>query len=169
MIFSPSLTEGNMGKLIKKTIIYSSILIFLLFLATGVVSPQPKNVVEQGPDIRLGETRFQVRELGSPPSQVKMLEIQIEVLNRSTRSTAPPNSIKVLVIPKEVKFSEGTPVTEFALNPEEVTLNLPLPPSTGRVLIIGYSLLETKPESITFEVQVNPPDGEKKTVKWEGS
>jgi hypothetical protein len=169
MIFSPSLTEGNMRKLIRKTIIYSSILIFLLFLATGVVSPQPKTVVEQGPDIRLGETRFQVRELGSPPSQVKMLEIQIEVLNRSTRSTAPPNSIKVLVIPKEVKFSEGTPVTEFALNPEEVTLNLPLPPSTGRVLIIGYSLLETKPESITFEIQVNPPDGEKKTVKWEGS
>jgi hypothetical protein len=155
--------------MVKKPIIYSSVLIFLLFLATGVVSPQPKAVVEQGPDIRLGETRFQVRELGSPPSQVKMLEIQIEVLNRSTRSTAPPNSIKVLVIPKEVKFSEGTPVTEFALNPEEVTLNLPLPPSTGRVLIIGYSLLETKPESITFEIQVNPPDGEKKTVKWEGS
>ena len=167
MIFSPSLTEGNMRKLIRKTIIYSSILIFLLFLATVVVLSQPKAVVEQGPDIRLGETHFQVRELGSPPSQVKMLEIQIEVLNRSTRSTAPPNSIKVLVIPKEVKFSEGTPVTEFALNPEEVTLNLPLPPSTGRVLIIGYSLLEAKPESITFEVQINPPDGEKKTVKWE--
>jgi hypothetical protein len=77
-------------------------------------------------------------------------------------------NVVVLVTPKEMKFPEGTPVTEFALNPEEVTLNLPLPPSTGRVLIIGFSLLEAKPESITFEIQMNPPDGEKKTVKWEG-
>jgi hypothetical protein len=74
-----------------------------------------------------------------------------------------------VVTPKEIKFPEGTPVTEFALNPEEVTLDLPLPPSTGRVSIIGYSLLEKKPESITFEIQVNPPDGEKKMVKWEGN
>jgi hypothetical protein len=98
-----------------------------------------------------------------------MLEIHIEVINQSRTSSVPPNSIKVVVTPKEVKFPEGTSVTEFAMRPEEVTLYLPLAPSTGRVLIIGYSLLETKPESITFEIQVNPPDGEKKTVKWEGS
>ena len=156
-----------MGQLVRKTTVYALSLFFLLFLATGVALSQPKPKVEKGPEIKLGETRFQMREMGSPPSQVRMLEIQIEVLNRSTRSTAPPNSIKVLVTPKEVKFSEGTPLTEFTLNPEEVSLNLPLPPSTGRVLIIGYSLLETKPESITFEIQINPPDGEKKTVKWE--
>jgi len=156
-----------MGQLVRKTTVYALSLFFLLFLATGVVLSQPKAKVEKGPEIKLGETRFQMREMGSPPSQVRMLEIQIEVLNRSTRSTAPPNSIKVSVTPKEVKFSEGTPLTEFTLNPEEVSLNLPLPPSTGRVLIIGYSLLETKPESITFEIQINPPDGEKKTVKWE--
>ena len=123
--------------------------------------------VERGPEIRLGETRFQTREIESPPSQLKMLEIHIEVINHSRTSPAPPNFIKVVVTPKEVKFSEGTPVTEFALNPEEVILNLPLPRSTGPVLIIGFSLLETKLESITFEVQINPPDGEKKTVKWE--
>jgi len=158
-----------MGKLFKKTIIYSSILIFLLFLATGVVFPQPKAVVEKGPEIRLGDVTFLVRDFESTTPPLKMLEVHVEIFNRSQRSVAPPNSIKVVVTPKEVKFSEGTPVTEFALNPEEVTLNLPLPPSTGRVLIIGYSLLETKPESITFEIQVNPPDGEKKTVKWEGS
>ena len=169
MIFSPSLTEGNMGKLIRKTIIYPSILIFLLFLTTRIVFAQPKAVEEKGPDIRLGETCFQVRELGSPPSQLRMLEIQIEILNRSPRSTAPPNSIKVLVTPKEMKFPEGTPVTEFSLTPEEVSLSLPLPPATGRVLIIGFSLLEAKPEYITFEIQMNPPDGEKKTVKWEGN
>ena len=127
---------------------------------------QPK--VEKTPEIKFGQVNFQMRELGSPPTQQRMLEIQIEILNRSIRSIVPPNSIKVLVTPKEVKFQEGTPVTELALSPEEVTLNLPLAPSTGRVLIIGYSLLETKPESITFEIQVNPPDGEKKTVRWEG-
>ena len=157
-----------MDKIAKRIFIYAFVSIFSLFLGMGEVLSQPKPKVEKDPEIRLGETRFYTREMGSPPSQVRMLEIQIEVLNRSTRSTAPPNSIKVSVTPKEVKFPEETPVTEFALNPEEVTLNLPLPPSTGRVLIIGYSLLEAKPESITFEIQVNPPDGEKKMVKWEG-
>jgi hypothetical protein len=131
-----------------------------------VVFSQPK--VEKPPEIKFGQINFQMRGLGSPPSQQRMLEIQIEILNRSIRSTAPPNSIKVVVTPKEVKFQERTPVTEFALSAEEVTLNLPLSPSTGRILIIGYSLLETKPESITFEIQMNPPDGEKKTVRWGG-
>jgi hypothetical protein len=75
----------------------------------------------------------------------------------------------VVVTPKEIKFPEGASVTEFNLNPEEVSLDLPLPPATGRVLMIGFPLLEAKPESITFEIQVNPPDGEKKTVTWIGS
>lgn len=157
-----------MDNISKRITIYLFVSVFLLSLGMGEVNSQPKPKEEKGPEIRLGETRFQLREIGSSPSQVRMLEIQIEVLNRSTRSTAPPNSIKVSVTPKEVKFSEGTPLTEFTLNPEEVSLNLPLPPSTGRVLIIGFSLPETKPESITFEIQINPPDGEKKTAIWEG-
>ena len=157
-----------MANIPKKIALYLFVVVFSSFLVTGEVFPQPKPKVERGPEIRLGEIRFQTREAGSPPSQPRMLEIQIELINRSRTSPAPPNSIKVVVTPKEVKFSEGTPVTEFALNPEEVILNLPLPPSTGRVLIFGFSLPEAKPESITFEVQVNPPDGEKKTVKWEG-
>jgi hypothetical protein len=72
--------------------------VFSSFLVTENVFPQARAIVEKGTDIRLGETRFQTREIGSPPSQLRMLEIQIEVLNRSTRSTAPPNSIKVLVL-----------------------------------------------------------------------
>jgi hypothetical protein len=124
---------------------------------------------EETPKIRLGEITFLVREFQTTSSQIRMLEIQIEVFNRSRTSPVPPNSIKVVVTPKETKFPEGTAGTEFPPTPQEVTLDLPLPPSTGRVLIIGFSLLETKPESITFEVQVNPPDGEKKTVTWEGS
>ena len=157
-----------MDNMSKRIIICAFVLIFLLSLGTTEVYSQAKPKVEKSPEIKLGQINFQIRELGSPPSQQRMLEIQIEILNRSIRSVVPPNSIKVLVTPKEVKFQEGTPVTELALSPEEVTLNLPLAPSTGRVLIIGYSLHETKPESITFEIQVNPPDGEKKMVKWEG-
>jgi hypothetical protein len=158
-----------MVKWIRKINIYSSALIFLLFMATGVVLSQPGDAEEKGPEIRLGEITFLVREFQSTPSQLRILEIHIEVFNRSRSSTAPPNSIKAAVTQKEAKFPEGTPVIEFASSPQEVTLDLPLPPSTGRVFIIGFSLLEAKPESITFEIQVNPPDGEKKTVKWEGS
>jgi hypothetical protein len=153
--------------MIKKMIFYFFILILFLQLGIKDNFSQPK--VEKPPEIKFGQINFQIRELGSPPSQIRMLEIHIEVINQSRTSSVPPNSIKVVVTPKEVKFPEGTSVTEFAMRPEEVTLYLPLAPSTGRVLIIGYSLLETKPESITFEIQVNPPDGEKKTVKWEGS
>jgi len=153
--------------MIKKLFFDFLLMTSLFFLNTRDVFPQPK--VEGLPEIKLGEIRFQMREVGSPPSQLSMLEIQIEILNRSPISTAPPNSIKVLVIPKEIKFSEGTSITDFTLNPEEVLLDFPLPPATGRVLVIGFSLLETKPESITFEIQMNPPDGEKKTAKWEGS
>jgi hypothetical protein len=158
-----------MVKWIRKIIIYLSVLIFLLFLATGIILSQPRAEEEKGPEIRLGEITFSVREFQSTPSQLRMLEIHIEVFNRSRSSTAPPNSIKVVVTPKETKFPGGTSVTEFAPTPQEVTLDLPLPPSTGRILIIGFSLPETKPESITFEIQVNPPDGKKKTAKWEGN
>ena len=146
--------------------IFLSSLIFLLFLATGMILSQSATEEEETPKIRLGEITFLVREFQTTSSQIRMIEIQIEVFNRSRTSTVPPNSIKVVVTPKETKFPEGTTGTEFPPTPQEVTLDLPLPPSAGRVLIVGFSLLETKPESITFEVQVNPPDGEKKTVTW---
>jgi hypothetical protein len=157
-----------MVKWIRRTIIYLSVLIFLLFLAKGIILSQAGAEEETEPKIRLGEITFSVREFQTTPSQMRMLEIHIEVFNRSRTSTAPPNSIKVVVTQKEAKFPKRTSVTEFASSPQEVILDLPLPPSTGRVFITGFSLLEAEPESITFEVQVNPPDGEKKTVKWEG-
>lgn len=153
--------------MIKKLLFNFLLVISLFFLDTGGAFPQPKG--ESPPETKLGEIRFQRREIGSPPSQLRMLEIQIEVLNRSPKSIAPPHSIKVVVTPKEIKFPEGASVTEFNLNREEVSLDLALPPATGRVLMIGFSLLETKPESITFEIQINPPDGEKKVATWIGS
>jgi len=43
----------------------------------------------------------------------------------------------------------------------------PLSPGAGRVMIIGYTFQKENPESINFVVQINQPEGEKKTVTWE--
>ena len=158
-----------MNQMIKKTIFYSLILILLFSLAMGEAFPQPKAVEEKGPEISLEKITFLVREFEPTTSPLKMLEIHIEILNKSRRITAPPNSIRAVVVPKEIKYPEGASATEFNLTQEETTLTIPLPPNTGRILIFGSQLPEKKPESITFEIQINPPDGEKKTVKWEGS
>ena len=150
----------------KKTIFYLTILIALFFLGVGVGLSQPASNTEKGPEIRLGEVTVKIREFDSTPP-LKILELQIEILNQSQKLVAPPNSIKVVVTPKDIKFSSTKSMSEFTLTPEETTLNLPLPPRTGRVMIIGYPLNEESPESITFEIQINPPEGEKKTVTWE--
>ena len=150
--------------MIRKIILYSSLL--LLFQAAGVAFSQPKTVEEQA-DIRFGKIAFQTREFESATPPLKMLEIQVEILNKSRRITAPSNSIRVVVIPKEIKFPEGTSGAEFNPTQEEMTVPASLSPNTGRMVIFGFSLPEKKPESITFEVQMNPPGGEKSTVKWE--
>jgi hypothetical protein len=158
----------KMVKVSKKIFPHLSFVVFLFFLGTENVFSQPKDMVEKGQEIGFGEIAFLAREFESTPSPMKMLEIHVEVLNKSRRTPAPPNSIKVVVVPKEIKFPEETLPTEFNPNQEETTLTVALPPNTGRVLIFGFSLPEKKPESITFEIQINPPHGEKKTVKWEG-
>jgi hypothetical protein len=73
------------------------------------------------------------------------------------------------MVPTETKYPEGSPAAGFNPAQEETILTVPLLPNTGRILIFGLSLPEKIPESITFEIQVNPPKGEKKTAKWEGS
>ena len=151
----------------KKTIFFLTILISLFFLKVGAGLSQPASIGEKGPEIKLGEVTIKIREFDSTPP-LKILEVQIEILNRSQQSVAPPNSIKVVVTPKEIKFSSTQSTSEFTPTPEEIMLNLPLPPRTGRVVIIGYPFQTESPESITFEVQINPPEGEKKTVTWEG-
>jgi hypothetical protein len=122
---------------------------------------------QQEPRIGIRNVTFRIREIESTPFPLKMLELHIEILNRSQRLLAPPNSIKVAVVPKEIKYKDTNVVAEMAFFPEEVTLNAALPPRTGRVMIVGFSMPEEKLESITFEVQINPPEGEKKTVTWE--
>ena len=151
----------------KKTIFCLTILISLFFLEVGTGLSQPASIPEKGPEIRLGEVAVKIREFESTPSPLKILELQIEIINQSKQSEAPPNSIKVVVTPKEIRFSSPKSTSEFTSTPEEMTLNLPLQPISGRVMTIGYPLRTESPESITFEVQINPPEGEKKTVTWE--
>ncbi len=151
----------------KKSRTYLLILI-LLFLAGGEEGlSQPAAGVEKEPEIRLGEVAVKIREFESAPSPFKILELQIEILNQSQQSVAPPDSIKVVVTPKEIKFSSAKSTGELTLTPEEATLNLPLSPKAGRVMVVGYPFQKENPESISFEVQINPPEGEKKTVTWE--
>jgi hypothetical protein len=158
-----------MAEIFGKIFFSLSILFFSFFLILGEGYAQPKPGEEKGPEIKLGAVTFMVRELESTPSPLKMLEIQIEVFNKSQRIPAPPNSINVIVVPKEIKYPETVTGSEFNPRREETMLTFPLPPNTGRILIIGLELPEKRPESITFEIQVNPPDGEKKTAKWQGS
>jgi hypothetical protein len=145
----------------KKILFYQAIWISLFLLTVGEGLSQPAPEGEKAPKIKLGEVTVKSREFQSTPP-LKILEIQIEVLNQSQQSAAPPDSIKVVVTPKEIQPAGKSPLT-----PEESVLNFPLPPKTGRVMIIGYPFPEETPESITFEVQINPPEGEKKTVIWE--
>jgi len=159
----------EMANIFGKTFFYLSILFFSFFLILGESYAQQKPREETGPEIKLGAVTFLVREFESTPSPLKMLEIHIEVFNKSQRIPAPSNSISVVVVPKEIKYQESASRSEFIPPRGETALNVPLAPNTGRVLIIGFQLPEKRPESITFEIQVNPPDGEKKTVKWEGS
>ncbi len=148
-----------------KIIPYSYLLLLFLFQATGAFS-QPKTIEEKA-DIKFGKITFQIREFESATPPLKMLEVQVEIINRSRTIPAPPNSIRVVVVPNEIKFPEGKSAGEFRLTQEEMTIPSSLPPGTGRIVIFGFSVPEKKPESITFEVQINPPDGQKSVAKWE--
>ena len=71
-----------------------------------------------------------------------------------------------MVAPKEINFSSELK-DGFSLTTEEATLTAPISPGGSRLLIIGFQIPRERLESIVFEVQINPPDGEKKIVKWE--
>jgi hypothetical protein len=148
-------------------------IIFLLVIFILLAFTVPQKSLSQpppgeGPDIKLGEITFRVREIESAPSSLKILELYIEVLNRSRTATAPANSIKVVISQKEVVLAGEKPAEGFTPAPQEVVLSISLPPLTGRVLIFGFPIPREKVEFITFEIQVNPPDGDKKAVKLEG-
>ena len=157
-----------MNHLIRKAIIHPTALVLSLFLLTVGLS-QSRAAEVKGPEISLREISFLVRELPTTPSPLKILEIHVEIYNKSRQATAPANSIKLVLVPKETKYPEGTPKTEFDPGPQETTVTVLLPPVTGRIMTFGFSLPEKTPESMTFEIQINPPEGEKKTATWESS
>ena len=146
-------------------------LFFLLLLSlpeTAKVFSQPAQQQETLPQVRLEDINFRVRDIGSTPSPLMLLEVQVSVFNPSQKVAVPPNSIKLAIVPKEVTFLAPPPQDGLDLQPEITTLNFPLAPRTGRVLITAFSLPKEGVESITFEIQINPPQGEKKTATWRG-
>ena len=151
-------------KMRNKIFFFFLVLILLAFMGPGRSLPQPLSREE--PIVKLGEVTFKVREIEATPSNIKILEFYIEVLNRSRLAAAPPDSIKIVVSQKEVVYAGLKPAEEFAPAPQEAILSIPLPPLTGRVLIFGVPLPKEKVESITFDVHLNPPDGDKKTITW---
>ncbi len=157
---------GQEAQMHKKSCTHLLILTLLFLAGAGEGLSQPASNVEKVPEIRLGEVAVRIREFESVSSPFKILELQIEILNQSQQSVAPANSIKVVVIPKEIRFSSEESTNELSLTPEESTLNLPLSPKASRVMVVGYPFQKEVPGSITFEVQINPPEGEKKTVTW---
>jgi hypothetical protein len=116
--------------------------------------------------VQIGTVGFRIREFEATPSPIKMLEVQIEVINRSQKETVPANETKVTVAAKEIRFFPPAPATEFAPTPEEIVLTHPIPPSAVRVTIVGFPLPKQRLETISFEIQVNPPEGEKKTATY---
>ena len=127
---------------------------------------QPSQKPDKTPLVEVGRIDFRLREVQAAPAPIRMLEVQIEIMNPSPKETIPPNSIKVVAAPGEIKFSSESAATPFTFPPEELVLNTPLPPKAVRIMIMGFSLPPEKPESISFEVQINPPDGEKKTATY---
>jgi hypothetical protein len=142
-----------------------SLLLLLFILGLGSALSQSASRQESGPQIRLGDVTFKIREVPSTPSALRMLEIHIEVLNRG-QNAAPANTIKVALATKEVKFSSENSGETLPSPVEETTLNVPLPPRSTRIQMFGIEIPKGKPESITFEIQLNPPDGEKKTISF---
>ncbi len=95
-----------------------------------------------------------------------MLELQIEIINRSNKETIPSNAVKIAVTLKTVRFSMEGPAGSFAPPPGEVILTSPIPPRSGRIGIVGFSLPREKVDSISFEIQINPPEGDKKVATY---
>lgn len=147
----------------KKFILPFLIFILTLFTFKNYCISQIKQKVDI---IRFGEIGFKLREIESIPSKIKFLEIHIEILNLSQKITLPENSIKLAIAPKMIEYKNDFSGSEWQIKEEERFLDFPLPPSTGRIVVFGFSLPEKVPQTITFEIQINPPHGEKKIITW---
>ncbi|NWF91714.1 MAG: hypothetical protein HXY46_02255 [Syntrophaceae bacterium] len=151
----------------KEGILFFSALFLLLFLAAIKALPQPAPKEEPKPQVSLGEVMVKFKEFESKPSPLKILELHVEILNQSRDATAPAGSVKVVATPLGMRISSNGTTSEFPSDPQEMILDRPIPPRSGQVVIFGFPFPREDPDSATFEIQINPPEGEKRTVTWE--
>jgi len=142
--------------------------LFLLWVILQNGFAQPDAADQKGLQIQLGEVTFRLREIESKPDSITLLELHVPVLNRSRKDVVPANTITVVATAKEVQALEGKLLSRDDFGAIEGTLNAPLPPSTGRVVVLGLPLPREKAASVTLLVQINPPHGEQKEVIWQG-
>lgn len=144
------------------------IILSIVFICKNYALSQTNTKADKEPKIRFGEISFKLREIESIPSNIKFLEIHIEILNLSKNITLPENSVKLILIPQEIKYKDISSDVEWLINKEEKWLDFSIPPSSGRLVVFGFSLPKEIPQSIKFEIQMNPPHGDKKIITWEG-
>ena len=145
--------------------LFSLVLVFVLEPAH--IFSQPAEQEETKLEVRLEDVDFRVREIQSSPSPLTMLEVHVSLFNPNQKVTVPPNSITLAIVPKGITFLSTPPKDQPDLQPEITTLTFPLAPRTGRLLITAFSLPMASVESVTFDIQINPPQGEKKTATWQ--
>jgi hypothetical protein len=149
-----------------RLIVLALFFLSLLHLGGQDVYCQTSGSVGKNLPVRIGAIDFRIKEFEATPSSIRMLEVQIEVVNESEKVTIPPNAVKIVATPKEIESSSPGSKGDFAPPPGEMTLTLSLPPRGIRIGIIGFSLPQEKLQAISFEIQINPPEGEKKTVTF---
>jgi len=140
--------------------------VFLFALGTTHVFSQPAQQEDTVLEVRLETISFRVREIPSSPSPLTLLEVHVSVFNPNHKVTFPANSIKLAVVPKGITFVSTPPKDQPDPQPEITTLNFALAPRTGRFHITAFSLPMQAVESVTFDIQINPPQGEKQTATW---
>ena len=141
-------------------------LLFFLVLETGYVFSQPVQQEEIVLQVRLENIDFRVREIPSSPTPVTLFEVHVSVFNPNPKVTVPANAITLVIVTREITFLPGGPKDQPELQPEATTLMFPLAPRTGRLHITAFSLPMQAVESLTFDIQINPPKGETKTATW---
>jgi hypothetical protein len=119
---------------------------------------------EQEPTAKLGEIYVRIREIESTPSPLRMLEVHVQVLNQSRKVPIPAGSVRVRVTPEEILYAGADQPSRIPPDPEEVTLPSQILPGAGQFIYVGFSLDKGSPQSATFEIQINPPRGDQKTI-----
>jgi hypothetical protein len=72
----------------------------LFHFGSGTSLPQTNPAGESKPEIRLEKISFLPRQIGATLSNIKVLETQVEVFNRSRKSPVSADSVKLVVSPK---------------------------------------------------------------------